>query len=73
MTDITTPLRTLPPRDLRRAPRWAVGDALTADGKRWMIRALNAKTGAVYLVAANTTNHGIGWATTLDKLPEKTA
>jgi hypothetical protein len=32
---------------------------------------MNQRTGAVYLVAANTTNHAMSWTTTLDKLPKK--
>lgn len=55
------------------APPWEVGDALTVNGTRWGITALNAKTKAVQLKALSTTNHGMTWTTTLDKLPEKTA
>ena len=51
--------------------RWSVGDPLTAGGVRWIIRALNRTTGAVFLVSSNTTNHALAWTTTLDKLPEK--
>ena len=73
MTAIETPLMVLPPRTLATAPQWDVGDTVIASGKRWIIRALNRKTRAVYLVAANTVNHAIGWSTTLDHLPEKSA
>ncbi len=71
MTAIETPLMVLPPRDLKTAPQWEVEDTVVTSGKRWIIRALNRKTGAVYLVAANTANHALGWSTTLDKLPRK--
>lgn len=45
-----------------------VGDTLTVNGTRWVIRSLNRKTGAVFLVASNTTNHAMSWTTTLDKI-----
>lgn len=73
MTAIETPLMVLPARDLQTSPQWEVGDTVIASGKRWIVRSLNRDTGRVYLVAANTTNHAIGWSTTLDMIPEKTA
>lgn len=52
-------------------PQWEVGDALTVGANRWKITALNAKTEAVQLMALSTTNHGMTWTTTLNKLPRK--
>lgn len=52
---------------------WQVGDILTIDRKRWIIRALNRKTRQVALISSNTLNYSIWWNTTLDNLPEKTA
>ncbi|MDR6691370.1 hypothetical protein J2X55_002282 [Microbacterium sp. 1154] len=54
-------------------PRWEVGDAFVVGSVRWAITALNNKTKAVHAKALSTTNHGMRWTTTLDKLPEKTA
>ena len=70
-----TPLLTLPRQDAPkpRTARWELDDVVVVNGRRWMIRSLNRDTGRVYLTAANTTNHGMGWSTTLDRLPEKQA
>lgn len=67
------PRVTLPPRGDDRNLEWEVGDAVTVGRTRWVIRALNSVTRRVYLVSASTTNHAIGWNTTVDKLPKKAA
>lgn len=54
-------------------PVWEVGDAFVVGAVRWGITAINTKTKAVQAKALSTTNHGMTWTTTLDKLPEKTA
>lgn len=52
-------------------PQWEVGDAFIVGTVRWAITALNTKTKAVQAKALSTTNHGMTWTTTLDKLPRK--
>ena len=64
------PRATLPPK-LDADAQWQVGDTALANGKRWIIRALNRNTGQVALSSANTVNADIWWNTTLDKLPQK--
>jgi hypothetical protein len=71
VTALDTPILTLPPRELSASPQWRIDDTVLVDGKRWIIRALNRRTGAVELSSANTVNVDIWWRTTLDKLPEK--
>lgn len=61
----------LPRKTLRT--EWAVGDALTVDLTRWIIRRLDPATGDVSLEAMNTTNHAEWWHTTVDRLPGRTA
>jgi hypothetical protein len=48
-------------------PKWRIGDPVTVGEVRLIIR------DRVELEAANTTNHGIWWKTTLTNLPEKIA
>ena len=60
-----------PPR--KPKPKWEVGDVVIVGTRRWVIRAINAHTRRVFLVAANTVNHAMTWTTILNKLPEKTA
>lgn len=55
---------------------WVVGDALVVDGIRWGITILIEERDHVELKALSTTNHGMGWTTTLtrlNKLPRKAA
>lgn len=74
MTGIDSPIMTLPPRTLTAGrPEWHVGEAVTVDRVRWIIRAINHKTGKVVLASSNTVNADIWWNTTIDKLPEKKA
>lgn len=70
MSDLTTPLMTLPPRDLTKSAEWRIDDALMVGKVRWIIRRLDPRTGAVELEAANSTNAG-WWRTTIDLLPAK--
>jgi hypothetical protein len=55
----------------RSKPKWRIGDPVTVGDVRWIIRLIIRDH--VELEAANTTNHGIWWKTTLSNLPEKTA
>jgi hypothetical protein len=55
----------------RSKPKWRIGDPVTVGDVRWIIRLIIRDQ--VELEAANTTNHGIWWKTTLSNLPEKTA
>ena len=72
MSAIETPIMVLPPRELTTSPEWQVGETVVDGRRRWIIRALNRKTGQVALASANTVNADIWWNTTIDKLPEKT-
>lgn len=49
---------------------WRVDDVVIIGGTRWVFREVSA-TGRVKLEAANKTNYGLTWTTTLDKLPTK--
>lgn len=61
---------TAPPRPISET--YDVGDVVTSDGHRWVIRE-TSPNGDVVLRVMNHPNVSIQWTTTVDKLPRKAA